>query len=153
MKQLRTYLAIISIAIMAAGCTQNNGNIGRLFGSWVLDEATLDGAPLVLPEGTETFWSFQGDIIMVTLSHGNHEYSKRYGTFSELPDNIMRLTFTYSSDAVPEGTGIYGAPEWLGFPSSGVFDLSVADSPKNRLVLTYSAPGNGIYIYKFSKTW
>ncbi len=139
--------------LLTAACTQNNGHIGRLFGSWHLETATCNGQAYALPEGTESFWSFQAEIIMVTLEAERHESIKRYGTFEQLPDNILRIDFTHSSDGIPAGTGIYAAPQWMGFPDTGVFDLNVADTAGNRLVLSYTTPQSDIFTYTFSKTW
>lgn len=141
-----------AVLIAVTACTQNNGNIGHLFGSWVLQSATLNGEFYPMPSGTHTYWSFQADIIRIILEEEHHVAGSSYGTFQELPHGIMRVNFTYSDNSNPEGSGIYSAPLWMGFPASGVFDLTVSGSG-DRLDITYIKSPSEVFIYKFSKTW
>lgn len=143
---------LIFISLIFSGCTQNNGNVGDLFGSWVLDSMTVDGQTAELPDAFYTTWSFQGEILMVTAVDQYHSVDKHYGTFIH-SSRILKLDFVHHSDAIPEGTGIYSAPEWLGFPAAGVFELTVDDLSGKHMVLSWTAPSGKSYIYKFSKTW
>lgn len=152
MKTARILTVALLLAVLTLGCTQDNGYIGRIFGSWRLTSMTLDGEPVAAPAGSETFWSFQGKIVMVTLQTEAHEYTKQYGTFERMDGNILRVDFSHHSDDVAPGTGGYAAPQWMGFPASGIFDLREAKNGKSGLVLTWTAP-EGVYIYKFTKTW
>lgn len=154
MKKFRNIFLTLLLAVLAAGCTQNNGHIGRIFGSWYLEEATIDGVPMELPVDTETFFSFQSDIVLVTLK-GTYGYKENYfGTFEQLSGGLLRLHFTYSDNDNPVGTGAYSAPTWLGFPSEGVFDLQESSESKDdKLVLTRVSDSGEIYIFKFTKTW
>ena len=152
MTRLR-YILLATLLLALCSCTQNNGRIGRLFGSWVLETVTLNGQPLPMPNGTETIWSFQSDVLRITLEEEYHHTTSYFSTFSQIDGNILRLDFTHKDDNTPAGTGVYGAPVWMGFPESGVFDLTVADSPKDRLVLTFTRSSSQIYTYTFSKTW
>lgn len=148
------YAAVIMAILAAGGCTQNNGHIGCLFGSWVLQSVVLNGEPTALPEETETYWSFQSDVLRVTLEKEHLYYELRYATFIQMPDNILRVDFTHSENGIPAGTGAYSAPEWMGFPAFGVFDLAVAvDGPNDRLILTYVKSDSEVYVYSFARTW
>ncbi len=57
------YLIIISL--LCFGCTHNNGDIGPLFGTWVLDGMTVDGDKQDIGPD-DTFMQFQGKIVMTT---------------------------------------------------------------------------------------
>lgn len=152
MKTLRIF--ILSLVVLAFGaCTQNNGHIGRLFGSWVLQSATLNGEVYPMPAGSQTYWSFQSDLLRVTLEEEYNYYQNFYGSFTQVGENMLRLNFTYSDNANASGTGVYGAPTWMGFPQSGTFDLTVANSDSDRLVLTYTKSPTETFIYTFAKTW
>ena len=92
MTHTRTILAVL-LATVAIACTQNGGHIGRLFGSWVLESATCDGSEMTMPEDTETFWSFQSDLLRVQLADKHHTAENYFGNFTELPDGLLRLDY------------------------------------------------------------
>ncbi len=145
-------LAIILTAFCCAGCTQNNGRIGRLFGSWVLETALINGKPIELPAGSNTYWSFQADIIRVTLEEEHYVAQSRYGTFRELPGEVLQLRFDYSDDGSPAGSGSNAAPEWMGFPASGTFNLQSSDVGGKLKLMYYRTPEETL-VYYFAKTW
>lgn len=149
---MNKYIFSVLLLILACGCTQNNGHIGRLFGSWVLESATLNGQPYDMPANTNTYWSFQADIVRVQLEQDRYSYISRMGTFSELPEGILRLDFTHSDDNDASGTGQYKAPEWMGFTEQGVFNLLCSCSD-GTLRLTYHRSSEETFVYIFSKTW
>ncbi len=152
MKNKIFFPVLFFIYLFAASCTQNNGNIGDLFGSWVLDSMTVDGQVSELPEEYYTTWSFQGEILMVTKVDQYHATDKHYGTFTH-SSSVLTLDFIHHSDAIPEGTGMYSAPTWLGFPAAGVFNLSVEELSGKNMVLSWTSQSGQNYTYKFSKTW
>ncbi len=145
------YIAILCL-IMFCSCTQNNGRIGDLFGSWNLDEMLVGNEKAALPEGTYTSFSFQGNIVMVTLSEGPELMTKTYGTWVRDDDRLV-LDFTHHSDSAPEGTGGFQAPQWLGFPASGKFDMLISALDGSAMTLVWDKPGAETRVYKFSKTW
>lgn len=61
MKQTIKLFAIMVLAITAAACTHNNGDIGDLFGTWQITGCKVAGIDLRLP-GNE-YVSFQGDVV------------------------------------------------------------------------------------------
>lgn len=149
----RIKLLIASLAVFTlAGCTQNNGHIGRLFGSWVLEQAMLNGVDMPMPAGTDTYWSFQADIVRVTLEEDHYAASSYFGTFRELPDGILELNFDHRDDANAEGAGAYAAPVWMGFPAKGVFTVQASGSG-SKLKLVYQRSADKIYEYYFTKSW
>ena len=93
MTHTRTILAVL-LAAVAMACTQNGGHIGRLFGSWVLESATCDGSEMTMPEDTETFWSFQSDLLRVQLADKHHTAENYFGNFTELPDGLLSTPTT-----------------------------------------------------------
>lgn len=139
---------------ITVSCTQNDGNIGKLFGAWYLDSMTVDGEPAELPEGTATFMKFQGEVVQFMLSDGGYvPISQCYGTWTRSMDNI-NFNFTHSSDACLPGTGVFEAPQWLGFPANEVFSVALSHISSERLDMVYvRGNDNSVVVYKFLKTW
>lgn len=151
MKYIR-FLAITVALVLTAACTQSDGHIGHLFGSWHLEEATAAGEPLELPAGSDTFFSFQNSVIMVTLSTDDYNASVSYGSFRHDGD-ILVLDFENHDNATAVGTGRYQAPVWLGFPSHGIFNLIVGRLDSGRMTLRWQNADGVDYTYNFTKTW
>lgn len=152
MKAFRLLLSAVLI-LLGAGCTQNNGYIGDLFGSWCLQSIMCGTEPYPSGIRATTYWSFQSDVIRVTAEYEYHYVENYYGTFEQVGDNILRLDFTHSDDDTAAGTGQYQAPTWMGFPASGIINLTIAQSEDDLLVLTYDSPDNGTLVYTFVKVW
>lgn len=150
MKTIRYIISVIVLILCA--CTQNSGRIGDLFGSWLLDSMTVDGKNAALPEGTYTTFSFQGNVIMVSLIEGPELATKQYGTWIRTDNNII-LDFTHSSDEVDNGNGGYKAPIWLGFPPSGWFDLYISTLNSGKMTLIWNDTNGHNRVYTFTKTW
>ena len=62
MKKIYSALIVLTLTLMCS-CTQYNGHIGPLFGSWSLVEMTADGLPLELTD--ESVFSFQNEVVRV----------------------------------------------------------------------------------------
>lgn len=152
---MKKLIGIFSVLLLfaAISCTQNDGNIGKLFGAWYLDSMIVDGEPAELPEGTATFMKFQGEVVQFMLSDCTYvPISQCYGTWTRSMDNIS-FDFTHSSDAYLPGTGVFEAPQWLGFPANKVFTVSLAHLGSERLDMVYVREDGSVAVYKFLKTW
>ncbi len=57
MKTINTIrlLAALLAAVLLCSCTQNNGHIGKLFGTWVLTERLADGTAIEKPYDAEAY--------------------------------------------------------------------------------------------------
>lgn len=139
------------MALLCGGCTQNHGHIGRLFGTWFLYEYTADGEPLSPPNPAETFWSFQSDIIMMTVVEADGYFSKHFGTWVET-DNELILNYYHKTDADAPGTGGYGIPSWLGLPSTDNVVLKYIEKEQNRMAFRYDAADGTVYEYFLKRT-
>ncbi len=151
MKALRILILLLAVAAGSA-CTQNNGHIGPLFGSWHLENMTCDGENLPQPEGTDTYWSFQGAVLNVLLVETMYESLFFIATWERDGDKLA-LDFTHSSDISEPGTGFYAAPYWMGFPENEVLDLDIRRLDGSRLILHWTSKEGKKYIYNFNKTW
>ncbi len=149
MKTLRLILFFFTAAL--AACTQNNGRIGLLFGSWHLESMSLNGKPFAQPEGTDTYWKFQGHVMQAILSFGPDDTDTRTGTWSS-DDDVLTLRFTHGDDVNAPGTGGYTPPQWMGLDGSGIFELKILRLTGSSLSLSLGT-ADGVYTYTFSKTW
>lgn len=153
----RLFLNIISVVVMAflaAGCTQNDGRIGPLFGIWALDIA-VDAAssqPIPLPEGKELTWSFQSDVVCMKVLGSYHTRSEYWGSWT-LDSDRLTLDYNQSDNEYSPGHSAYDLPQGWGFadaPTTLVFDVRTLTG--SRLTVHYVNPATGAeLIYSFRK--
>ncbi len=131
------------------GCTQYNGHLGPIFGSWALIEISQDGMPLNLEE--ETIFSFQNQIVQVVKREEPPMTSVyRYGNF-EKTDNSLILKFQINP--TPSGNMGYMTPDWMYLPldeSAIRFNIKELNGKKMVLVLM---SGSRSLQYTFTRTW
>lgn len=147
------YNIILALAaiISATGCTHNNGDIGPLFGSWVLDEMTVDSEVADLGED-HTFFQFQGGVIMVKRIDDRHSLLF-YGVGSwERDGDVLALNFTHSDDKTEPGEGQYSAPYWLLMTTNSVNRVEILSLDSKRMQLRYDTPDGKTVLYQFRKT-
>ena len=148
MKNIYALVLLISIFILNS-CTQNNGYIGPIFGSWSLVSISEDGVPIQLED--ETVLSFQNEVVQVSrLVNPPYTIEVRYGNFS-IDDDVLTLKF----QALPtsDGSYMYTTPDWLHFPMDGNpihFDVKKLNGSKMILILT--SEKNKLE-YSFDRTW
>ena len=142
-------LLFFFILISAGGCTQNNGYIGPVFGSWSLVEISEDGEPL--PLNDETVFSFQNEVVrVVRLVNPPYSAVTKFGSFT-LSGDVLTLMF--QQGPTPSGSYMYMAPDWLHFPKGEtVVPLNVRKLNGSEMVLTLDNGGK-IFEYSFKKTW
>ncbi len=146
----KIYFALIILAItMLPGCTQNNGHIGPIFGSWSVVGIKQDGRPLDL--NGETVFSFQNEIVQVAkLVAPPYSITTRYGNF-QIDDETLTMKFQLT----PTESYVYQyvLPDWLYFPQdSGLLHFDIKKLKGSEMVLTLDT-GDKILEYSFKKTW
>lgn len=149
---MKKFYLIFSLFILLifSGCTQYNGHIGPIFGSWAVVDISENGAPLELKE--ETVFSFQNEVVRVEKVSANPDKrSTKYGNFI-LSDNELSLNFLQA--VLPDGEGAgYLVPSWLYFPKNMMplrFDVKTLNGSKMILVLH---DGSNDLTYTFDRTW
>ena len=139
--------------LLAGGCTQNDGHIGPLYGSWTLTQMLCNGEQQQLPQGTSTMASFQNNIVFFHLyEDSDGTYTRKIGTWEQKNDDIY-FNFTHSGNGTPAGTGIYSAPEWLDFPQNCVFSVALKETGGGKMTWERTADNGDVYIYNFKRTW
>lgn len=142
-------LASLLLAIVTmTGCTQNNGHIGKLFGSWALVEMTCDNELMAIPTGS---MSFQSSMVCFTLRHDADYRTINVGTWQQI-DDFLIFDFSHHSDGSASGEGVYAPPSWMHFEGNNV-KTDVVELSGKRLELLWVDHDGHIYNYKFDRTW
>ncbi len=143
-------LIFVLLSVAAMSCRTNNGDIGHLFGSWLLEDMTVDGETPEDFDPEVTFWSFQNNIIRISRVGFMYEHDDRWGTWTE-EDNQLILNFTHHDNISAPGTYPYLAPQWLGFPANSLIPLEYVSHSSSRMVLKWQGVNGVTYIYSLRK--
>ncbi len=146
-------LAVVSIfMLLTCGCTQNNGNIGKLFGSWSLMELTEDGTVLSLPDGAQgAILSFQSNVVRFLLIFNPEDSRHCLATWSRIDDKLV-LDFNNYSDDTPSGTGAFAPPYWLHMTELEE-TLLITRLDGGHLDMVLTSPEGKVLVYKYIRTW
>lgn len=145
-------LLFVIPTFLFSGCRINNGDIGPLFGSWLLYSMTVDGQTPDDFSDDSTFWEFQNNIIAITQVDSHFQKHSRFGTWTE-DDHTLYLDFTHSTAEYPSGTGSYQAPEWLYMPSGTVIPLIFINANSDHMSLSFNDNSGHTIIYNLRKIW
>ena len=146
--KINTILLSILI-IVFSGCTQNNGDIGPWFGSWLLYEIDVDNTPDNTYSGN-IVWAFQSSIIKMTVINSHHQTDEYWGTWEET-DGFLTLNYTHSNAETAPGTNEYGFPPSIYLPANGIIKLQIIEHSNNRLFLEYTKTDGIKIIYRLHK--
>lgn len=91
MNKILSYLILAVTLFVTAGCTQNDGHIGRLFGKWKLVSMEYEGTTPEYEYKGNIFWNFQSSTICMQLIE-DHNSADKYGNW-HLEDDTLTLTF------------------------------------------------------------
>lgn len=91
MKTIRNLLLFFCLLLAQGSCVQNGGNIGNVFGKWVLVKIEGDNTDPPAQTG-DIYFSFQKDVIQLQRDNGHHSISEAYGLF-RIDENILYLDF------------------------------------------------------------
>ncbi|MCM1111366.1 MAG: lipocalin-like domain-containing protein [Clostridium sp.] len=165
MKHLLTkiYLpALLCIALLAvaAGCTQNDGRIGELFGIWRLesvetsgDNAAADSVLPTLADGEWYDWFFQSSVVDIRLFDPYHRYVSHFGTWRRV-DNRLILDYTHRDDQDPSGAGRYSPPTGIYFPEGPAeIDLQIERMTSKDMTLLLRRDDNLTVTYRLRKLY
>lgn len=127
-KYLITALAL-TIFVPLGGCRMNGGDIGALYGIWLLTEMEVDGEKYDKwnANGFETFFEFENDICQVIRANERYDVESKWSTFKWIKeDTEMQLDFTHTDNTYPEPGGyLYAAPSWLLLTEPTTYDFTV----------------------------
>lgn len=147
-KFLKIYM-IALLSVVAAGCTQNDGDISPYFGFWRLDSIDVDDEPLKDYVRNQV-WSFQNNIICIIENHDYHERDDHWGSWSEV-DGALILDFEHHDDV--SSPTMYAPPAILNFPEDVPAQLDIVSQTSGTMVLSLVATDGSEYIYTLSKVY
>lgn len=99
---------LTAVTALTQGCTHNNGDIGRWFGTWSVENILVNGEPYAAYDHNMV-WKFQNSVFSMQLINTNpiiHDRQQRWGSWSE-SGNTLILDFTHSDNTDAPGEGIY----------------------------------------------
>lgn len=152
MKALRNLLLALAVALAAAGCTHNNGDIGPLFGTWQFRSVRADGAEIDLAADGALRYSlvFQNRMARIITLLPRHDNAKVTGTFVHEGDTLF-LNFGHT-DPNPGSWLTYTPPTILHLVR-GITPLSI-DRLTNRDMRLHYVDSLGVtYSYELTKTY
>lgn len=146
----KSYISIIVMTVaILCGCTQNNGHIGPIFGSWAL--VGIEDAGKQIPLEGETVFSFQNEVLQVMrLESAQYTEVTKYGNFT-ISDNVLILKF--QNHPTESGNYMYMTPDWIHLPLDGnpiKFDVKKLSGSEMILILNSEEKP---LTYSFKKTW
>lgn len=145
--------AAVAVALVSGGCTQNNGYIGDLFGSWTMSEMIVDGNPVQAVDDRYLSLSFQSTIAGFYVSNDLRDNYKSYSRFEHDGD---RLTFIFNRpvDSVSPVT-LFGFEVTKDTMVDGytTIDTRILRLTGSHFEMTYTDLQGRVFIYKFYKVW
>ena len=143
---------IAVVALIDVACTQNDGDIGDLFGVWRLTQLTADGTPLPLYEGDDApvayDWAFQGDVIKIVVVEHHQDYYSSFGMWSR-EDGRLLLDFSYGGNEISE----FDPPASLHLVEVGVTPLEMTVMTSKKMVGWYVDENGVKYEYTLKKLY
>lgn len=124
------FVPLLMLLLLCTGCTQNNGDIGDLFGFWRLTE---EGNTSLGDD--EIVWAFQNNILEITVNTPHHVGTKTYGTYTDNND-ALRIDFTHWK-GLDEGAHLYMMPALLDLPGDEPFVMQVIKRGAESMTLQY----------------
>ena len=113
-----SHILILFAVLLATGCTHNNGDIGHLFGTWKVTEATINDRPYDF-DGNTLFFAFQNNVVGVHATRADHPYvdNWHYGKFYYIEETIdykkcetLVLDYSAAADFFPSFIPLDNAP-------------------------------------------
>ncbi len=151
-------LSIIILAVFSifCSCTQHDGNIGHLFGTWVMESRTLNGQEVPF-DGRGITFRFQNKILLTQILYADpFESDSNYGNFKHEGDELILTYMVYHEDdpsfnPINQGYN-HQPPTWLGFPyTDQPIVLKFLTLTGKKMTLEYVTDTGDVYIYKLAK--
>lgn len=139
---------LLPLLLACTGCTHNDGDIGPWFGTWRLEEITVDGHPDE-SYGHDIFWQFQNTVFCMRKVTAMYDYYPRWGTWSETPDGMLEIDFSHHDDS--SKPTIYTPFEETHLEQKGVSELKIISIKGGSMRLEYRADDGKVYGYSLDK--
>lgn len=146
------FFAALLATVVMTSCTQNDGRIGELFGTWALESVVdCDGVELPLPDN-ELFWSFQSSVVCFKVVYPYHIRVDYWGSW-ERNGSLLMFDFENSDDMTATGGDLYSVPTGYYFAEGEQhLQFAVRRLDNSRMELLYEAEDGAPLTYLFYKT-
>ncbi len=140
-------LLMAGISAVVVSCTHNDGDIGAYFGTWKLEEITIDGDEDA-SYGRNIFWQFQSTVFCMRSVYDSHAQENRWATWYQ-DSGSLYLDFTHTEDD-KDGSNKYSPFPVTGL-ETGLNRLEIMRMSKKRMSLEYVGKDGVIYRYALKK--
>lgn len=154
MKTIKILIITVLLTLTESGCVTNNGDIGDYYGTWALDEITVDGTrnDSWNADGTWTNWSFQNNIICIARFNDLGDKTEAWGTWSE-QDGKLLLDYTHRENGTEYQPYPYVAPRWIFFRPDAVNVMKIDSRNGRKMVLSATGEDGATITYSLRKTY
>ncbi len=122
------YYSIVSLFLFAA--CQNEGDIGSLYGQWLLRNSYVNGENKLFDN---IYFSFQGKVVWVkSVNADNHTYNDVFGNFQHVGDSLL-INFVQKSEQTTTTSLI---EERCGFVDADNVRLIIKNLDSSELILS-----------------
>ncbi len=137
--KISALLIISAVSIIFSSCTQNNGNIGELFGTWYVESIEINGEP---SDGynANIFFAFQSSATTMTQVYEYNVTNTIYGDWSREGDTLY---LRYEDSVYPPLTATGLAPT--------VNACKVTELTNDVFIFEYTNSSNQLYRYTLTK--
>lgn len=126
---------LLFVAAAITSCTHNNGDIGPWFGTWRLDNITVDGEPDTSYEGN-IFFMFQSQVFCARTIYPYHLYSDSWARWSEEDNNILIIDYNNHDNLDTDQTTTLYMPPKITRMKNGVNRLHIDLFTSKTMILT-----------------
>lgn len=150
------------ITFLLTGCRVNNGDIGALYGTWAIEDITVDGEIYEDWQNPKNPWTsveFQNNICIFKRAVEPNGYIISVSTWSwiegtAVDQSLLTLDFNHHDNKNPAGTGIYAPPQWLLLDGQLRFEMLVDWSSNKRRMTWTTVNGDGqTLVLRLKQTW
>ena len=150
MKYILKLISFTFIILFACSCTRNNGDIGDYFGTWKLNQISINSENDATYKGN-LFWGFQSTVFMMKeVNDTTHTKLEHWGTWEE-NDNKLLLDFTHSDNNNPQGSTKYSPAKATHLPANAISTLDIIKITGKEMKLQYTDSLGNIYNYDLTK--
>lgn len=147
---MKKFCSIIILVLIFAvtSCTHNNGDIGPLFGQWIMTDITADGQSISDVTPTDWNWRFQNQVILISqVDNVAHTHNEYWGSWSQSGKTI---TVNYRNTD-PSINFNYDIPKAIGFTEAAVYQIEIITGSASQMTLQMVNPQGVNYVYTLTK--
>lgn len=147
MKTLRIFFFLLPF-IISGGCTHNNGNIGELFGQWIMTDITADGVRPTELTPSDWNWRFQSGVLLIShVDQAAHSHQEFWASWQREGQTLV-VNYKNTDPAIDYN---YQYPAELGFSKAAVYDVDIVASSGKQMTLRMLNPEGVTYVYTLKK--